>query len=133
MLGIAPLPRGGLLVFDEVQAFPRAREAIKPLVAEIHLFDTFVAGTTRLKNAAVLEALRVGEELTLQREDSKFDSNAILLFNEKKEKIGYVPEKDNTVFARLMDAGKMLTAKIATIDKKGGFTQIAIGIYLVDF
>ncbi len=34
VLGIAPLPRGGLLVFDEVQAFPRAREAIKPLVAD---------------------------------------------------------------------------------------------------
>ena len=29
-----PLPRGSLIVFDEVQAFPRAREAIKPLVAD---------------------------------------------------------------------------------------------------
>lgn len=46
---------------------------------------------------------------------------------------GYVPEKDNVVFARLMDAGKMLMAKIEKIDKKGSFTQITIGIYLVDF
>ena len=29
-----PLPKGSLIVFDEVQAFPRAREAIKPLVAD---------------------------------------------------------------------------------------------------
>lgn len=29
-----PLPRGSLIIFDEVQEFPRAREAIKPLVAD---------------------------------------------------------------------------------------------------
>lgn len=106
---------------------------IKPLVAEIHLFDTFVAGTTHLGDPAPLEALRIGEKLTLRREDNKFDSNAILVLNEKQEKIGYIPEKDNLIFARLMDAGKMLTAKIAKITQKGSFTQITIGIYLVDF
>ena len=106
---------------------------IKPLVTEIHLFDTFVAGTTYLKDVAALESLSVGDKLTLQREENKFDSNAILIFNGNKEKIGYVPEKDNRIFARLMDAGNMLTAKISKIDKKGSFTQITIGIYLVDF
>ena len=106
---------------------------IRPLVTEIHLFDTFVAGTTYLKDPAVLEALQIGEKLALQREDNKFDSNAILILNEKKEKIGYVPEKDNLVFARLMDAGKMLIAKVSKIDKKGSFTQITVGIFLVDF
>jgi hypothetical protein len=106
---------------------------LKPLTTEIHLFDTFVAGTTHLKDAAVLETLRVGEKLSLQREDNKFDSNAILIFNDNKEKIGYVPEKDNVIFARLMDAGKMLKAKISKIDKKGSFYQITIGIYLVDY
>ena len=41
----------------------------------------------------------------MQREDNKFDSNAILILNADKKKLGYVPEKDNVVFARLMDAG----------------------------
>ena len=40
---------------------------------------------------------------------------------------------DNIVFARLPDAGKMLAAKIKGIEKKGSFTKISIGIYLVDF
>lgn len=106
---------------------------IKPLINEIHLFDTFVAGTTYLKDKSVLERIVVGDKLLLQREDNKFDSNAILVLNEGKEKIGYIPEKDNIIFARLMDAGKMLSAKIAKIDQKGHFTQITIGIYLVDF
>ena len=40
--GRKPLPRGSLIVFDEVQAFPRAREAIKPLVADgrYHYIET---------------------------------------------------------------------------------------------
>ena len=61
--------------------------------------------------------------LTLQREDNKFDSNAILILNEDKKKLGYVPEKDNIVFARLMDVGKFLKAKITQISQKGPFKQ----------
>ena len=71
--------------------------------------------------------------LGLQREDNKFDSNAILILYEDGRKLGYVPEKDNIIFARLMDAGKLLKAKITKIEQKGSFKQISIGIYLVDF
>lgn len=44
-----------------------------------------------------------------------------------------VPEKDNIIFARLTDAGKLLKAQVTKKNQKGGFTQISIGIYLVDF
>ncbi len=108
-------------------------DIIKPLIKEIHLFDSYVAGTTHLEDKSVLEAIKVGDTLTLQREDNKFDSNAILILNGDKKKLGYVPEKDNIVFARLMDAGKLLKAKITDIKQKGSFTQISVGIYLVDF
>lgn len=106
---------------------------IKPLTREIHLFDSFVAGTTHLADPSVLEAISVGDKLSLVREDNKFDSNAIMILAQDKRKLGYVPEKDNIVFARLMDAGKLLAAKITKIGKRGSFTQISIGIYLVDF
>jgi len=106
---------------------------IKPLVNEIHLFDTFVAGTTYLKDASVLERIKVDDKLSLVREDNKYDSNAIIIKNEADEKLGYVPEKDNVIFARLMDAGKMLMAKIKKIEKKGSFVQISVGIFLIDF
>ena len=108
-------------------------DIIKPLVNEIHLFDSFIAGTTHLKDQSVLEKVKVGDMLILQREENKFDSNAVMILTENKNKLGYVPEKDNIIFARLMDAGKLLKAKITKIDKKGSFTQISIGIYLVDF
>lgn len=106
---------------------------LKPLVNEIYLFDSYVAGTTHLKDKTVLDTINEGDSLWLQRENNKFDDNAILILTEDKKKLGYVPEKDNIVFARLMDAGKLLKAKITKINKKGTFTQIAIGIYLVDF
>ena len=106
---------------------------IKPLTKEIHLFDSFVAGTTHLADPSVLETISVGDRLTLIREDNKFDSNAVMILTGEKKKLGYVPEKDNLVFARLMDAGKLLIAKITKIEKRGSFTQISIGIYLVDF
>ena len=108
-------------------------DILKPLIREIHLFDTFVSGTTRLKDPTVLDSVRVGDAITLRREDNKFDSNAIVLLTEDGRKLGYVPEKDDLIFARLMDAGKMLAAKIKDIDRKGSFTQITIGIFMVDF
>ncbi len=108
-------------------------ELLKPLIREIHLFDSFVAGTTHLKDASVLEEIKVDDKLKLIREDNKFDSNAVMILTEDGKKVGYVPEKDNIIFARLMDAGKLLAAKITKISKRGTFYQISIGIYLVDF
>ena len=108
-------------------------ELLQPLIREIHLFDSFVAGTTHLSDPSVLNEIKVGDQLSLLRENNKFDSNAILILTADKKKLGYVPEKDNIIFARLLDAGKMLAAKIKEIEKKGSFTKIAIGIYLVDF
>lgn len=107
-------------------------DLIKPLVREIHLFDSFVAGTSHLEDASVLDAVVPGDMLSLRREDSKFDDNAILILNEEGKKLGYVPEKDNVIFARLMDAGKLLKAKVSKVTRKGSFTQVSVGIFLVD-
>ncbi len=108
-------------------------DIIKPMIREIHLFDTYVAGTTHLKDRSVLDAVRVGDELVLQREDNEYDKNAILVIGAQNKKLGYVPEKDNVVFSRLMDAGKKLSAKISKIEPKSErFTAIEIGIYLID-
>ena len=108
-------------------------EMLKPLIREIHLFDSFVAGTTHLEDKSVLDGIKVGDKLSLMRESNKFDDNAILVITESGKKLGYVPEKDNLVFARLMDAGKLLAARITKIEMRGSFCQISIGIYLVDF
>ncbi len=86
-----------------------------------------------MKDQTVLDAIKVGDKLTLQREDNKFDSNAILILAPDNRKVVYVPEKDNLIFTRLMDAGKTLSAQIKSIDIKSSFHKISIGIFLVDF
>ena len=62
-----------------------------------------------------------------------FDEKAILILNERRQKLGYVPERDNVVFARLMDAGKMLTARVTDKEERGPFTRIRVGILMVEF
>ena len=108
-------------------------DILKPLVKEIYLFDSHVAGTTHLEDDRVLSEIKVNDYLNLQRENNKYDENAIMLLSVDGKKVGYVPEKDNIIFARLMDAGKLLKAKISSIEDKKSFKLIHIGIYLVDF
>ena len=108
-------------------------DLIKPLVNEIHLFDTYIAGTTHIDDESVFDEIRAGDKLTLVREDNKFDDKAIVIQTKDDRKLGYVPERDNLIFSRLMDAGKLLMAKINTHEVKGTFHKIGIGIYLVDY
>ena len=105
---------------------------LKPLVTKIHLFDTFIAGTSEIKNNPIKQAKK-GDKLTLQRKVSKFDDNEIAILNEQGQQLGYVPEKDNVIFARLMDAGKKLNAYITDKEKRFGLDQVSISIFLVDF
>ena len=108
-------------------------DIIKPLVNEIHLFDTFIAGTAYLEDQSVLNEIAEGDKLSLRREDNKYDDKAIIVIAPDGRKLGYIPEKDNVVFSRLMDAGKLLMGKITAIENLGSFRKISIGIYLVDY
>lgn len=107
-------------------------DLIKPLKREIHLFDTYVAGTMSIMDKSTIATISSSDELTLLREESKFDTNAIRI-SKDGVKVGYVPERDSCVFARLMDAGKRLTCRVKDITEYGPMTKIQIGIYLIDF
>lgn len=122
---------------DEVVALTEGgglSKVIKPLSREIYLFDTYVAGVSHLQDKSVLDEIKVNDQLILRREDNKFDDKAIMLMTKGGKKLGYVPEKDNVIFSRLMDAGKLLTAYIRLIKVRSiDYQQISIAIYLVDF
>ena len=62
--------------------------------------------------------------------DNPHDKEAIVVRTDAGVKIGYIPRKDNVVFARLMDAGKMLFGKIVSVEMLGTWVKIDIGIYL---
>lgn len=108
-------------------------EIIKPLVNEIHLFDTYIAGTSYLKDQEPLHQIHEGDTLILRREENRFDDKAILILDSENHKLGYVPERDNIVFSQLMDAGKFLSAKVLSIKDLEYMMKISISIYLVDY
>ena len=104
----------------------------KPFARDIFLFDTFVAGTTHIEGIEELaKYLNVDDRLNFLREpDNPYDPKAIVIKTVNGVKIGYVPKNDNVVFSRLMDAGKLLFGKIVSIETKGNWVKISIGIYL---
>jgi len=103
------------------------------LVNEIHLFDSYVAGIDFVKHALAIDDLEVDEKLLLKRVPSKYDDNEIMIYRSNGEEIGRIPEQDNIIFARLLDGGKKLTAKVKTYEFVNYKPKITIGIYLEDF
>ena len=75
--------------------------------------------------------LQIDEKLSFFREpDNQYDKRAIVIKNSDGIKIGYVPKKDNAIFSRLMDAGKLLYGKIADKNMQGNWLKIKIKIFL---
>ena len=99
---------------------------------DIFLFDTCVAGTSHVEGIEVLESqLRKGERLAFFREpDNPHDLQAILVQAMSGQTVGYVPRRDNVVFAWLMDAGKQLFGTITKKEKKGNWLSLSIQIFL---
>lgn len=106
----------------------------KPFEREIYLFDTHIAGTTHIENIHEIEQeLNVDDKLIFYREPKNIhDPQAIRIENLKKQKLGYVPQQDNVVFSRLMDAGKKLCGKIKSKEFVDDWVKIEIKIYLND-
>ena len=107
-------------------------ENLKPYKKEIFLFDTYIAGTSHVENIDKIEpSIKVGDRLSFFREpDNEYDEMAIVIKTEDDFKVGYIPQKDNIVFSRLMDAGKLLFGKIKSKELKNKWIKIDIDIYL---
>lgn len=101
---------------------------------EIYLFDTHVAGTSYIENIEeIADNLNFDDKLTcIREEDNEYDLQAIKLITEDNEKLGYIPQADNVIFARLIDAGKKLCARVRSIKLKGKWYKIDIAIFLID-
>jgi hypothetical protein len=104
----------------------------KPFEKDIFLFDTHVAGTTHVEGIDELEPyLSIDDKLEFFREpDNQYDPKAIVIKNVDGVKIGYVPKSDNVIFSRLMDAGKLIFARITEKKRNGKWLKIEIKVFL---
>ncbi len=101
----------------------------KPFNLDVFLFDTHIAGTSYIDNFDEID-IKIGEKLSFYREKNEHDSSAIVVKTSKNIKIGYIPQKDNVIFSRLMDAGKSLFGTIESHELVNKWHKIQIKIYL---
>lgn len=111
------------------------KNVVMPLMNEIFLSFTDIAGTRYVDNQDVFKRLEKNDPLLLEREaDNKYDSNAIKVLTIDGEKLGYIPKRDNSIFTRLMDAGKILHVRVySCYEADYCHWHVSIKICMMDF
>ncbi len=104
----------------------------KPFERDIFLFDSHIAGTSHIEGFEELAPhLNEGDKLSFFRElNNAYDPHAVVIRTADGVKVGYLPQVDNVVFARLMDAGKLLFGRISSKEKRGSWYKIGIKVFL---
>ena len=107
-------------------------DLLKPLIKEIYLTDTYVAGIL-FKDEPPLDDLKEGDELFLRKEKTLYDEHTVNVCKKDGMRLGELPEYNNEIFARLLEAGKSIKAKIKLIEISPSFQTIVISLFLLDF
>ena len=100
---------------------------------EILLARMHVAATAYYDAEAVADRLRPGQRLALRRQPgNRYDALAIEVLGPEGHKLGYVPRQRNEMPARLIDAGKRLSAQAESVVQQGNCLNIQMSLHLED-
>ena len=92
---------------------------------QIFLMDTYLAGIKYIRNFNI--KMRYANVLDLFREFNGASLNLVAVYNENKERVGYLPKEQSEIIARLIDSGKKVIAIPIPFD-----AEVALKVYLVD-
>ena len=106
---------------------PAFAESIKILVQSSPL-----AGSQYYSASRLWTEIRIGDRLSLAREqDNRHDRNAVRV-EWNGQKLGYVPRAENRAVAQALDAGERLEARVAGLrDDPDPWRRIEFEIFLV--
>lgn len=104
--------------------------AIKPLEKEVFLKNCFVRDV--MMNRKKLLKLKIGDSLHLIREPQPFDELIVGVFI-GDVRLGELAEDDEEVIARLLDAGKKITAKVKNVVNIPEYSSLEISVTMIDF
>ena len=112
----------------------RLKDLPQPFQQEVFLLNCHIAGTSHAEAAkANADSIKPGLQLTLRREPSnEYDGQAISVLLPSGERIGYIPQKHNPVISRLMDAGKLIFARVTESELKGNWLHARMDVFLKD-
>ena len=90
-----------------------------------------LAGSQYYAVSKVWNEIRVGDRLTLIREqDNRYDRNAIRI-EWNSHKLGYVPRAENRAAARALDAGENLETRVTRMrDDPDPWRRVEFAVYL---
>lgn len=129
---LAAIGAGGIIAASDAAGTPLSVPI--PFQNKIVLIeDARVAGTTHVHGIDnIVEGLEIGANLRLERDPGNLaDAWAIRVYA-GENRIGYVPADCNEVLARLMDAGKVLSAKLTGVEKLGIWNKLHMEVSLDD-
>ncbi len=92
---------------------------------QIFLLDTYLVGIKYIRNFNI--KMRYANVLDLFREFNGTSLNLVAVYNENKERVGYLPKEQSEIIARLIDSGKKVIAIPIPFDE-----EVALKVYLVD-
>lgn len=111
---------------------------LKPLTKEIKLIECNLQ-CTELADPSIIKKLSVAEKLTLRIDkDNIFDSSAVGVYDANSNIIGYIPSWVSPVPNNLINAGKLVIAKVLSsrvlkLDDGTIATAVKAEVILVDF
>ena len=104
-----------------------------PFSRQVFLMETYVAGAAYHEGSVLTNWLKAGDQLALKREpDNPYDDLAIEVLSQDGIKFGYIPRSQNPILARLMDAGKQISAVVIGRDADDPWTGIDIKVSMVE-
>jgi hypothetical protein len=121
---LAIIEKNWLTLADHIKEVPA------PFEQTIFLTECNLAGTIEIEDVLVkTQNVDAGTELVLKRSTAEVqDERAVAVQTKGDVLLGYVPRRYSAVMARLMDAGKNLTAKVVGKELDGHWLDIKISI-----
>ena len=113
-----------LALADQVKEMPVAFQQV------VFLTNCHLAGTNEIADVKdTIDGVKDGESLVLRRTATDpTDIRAVSVETASGTLIGYVPRRYGAVMARLMDAGKLLSARLIGRDCDEQWTDITVAI-----
>lgn len=105
----------------------------QPFAHDILLLECHVAGTGWRDLAEIEPGLQKGDQFILRREpENTHDTWAIKVLTGDDEHLGYIPRAMNETLARLLDAGKIIYAKLTDKNWKDDWLRLEVEIMMRD-
>ena len=110
------------------------KDAAAPKKPGIFLIECRIAGTSHVDDiVGKMSSVTTGARLELRRDKTNaWDSDAIAVLNADGNRIGFLPQKQNSILSRLMDGGKSLYAIVVSKKSEDKFFNVTVGVYLED-